>query len=262
MKFYDPKDPTKEICANDFVEKYSSLYFIGSPDFKSAKGKKVGKTSRDVEDVIIEILNNGIQADSDVIKILAWKLGKIRQEESVKDNFEYYKDWSEDQLHGKSYGHELELADAAGTIRGEFTCLREQSLVSFEEAQKVFGRLKEIFDTKDTKGIGTTYLLTLLYFVSGGKYPIYDRFAAMAVKAITGDCKPGSEVSIDSLPDKSKTKDIVMSEDSFYRQYINALNKVFENYEDGDIARKRNIDQALWVYGHAFVTPGKRNVCC
>ena len=48
--------------------------------------------------------------------------------------------------------------------------------------------------------ISTVYIITLLYFISKGRYPIYDRFAAIAMETIKQDKKREILLNIKNFP--------------------------------------------------------------
>ena len=82
-------------------------------------------------------------------------------------------------------------------------------------------------------GIGPVYLITLLYFISKGQYPIYDKFAHISLKMIEEkDCQFNSLI-----------KD----------NYVTRLRNIF-----GKAYNDSNVDRALWVYSHLF-NDNKRN---
>lgn len=91
------------------------------------------------------------------------------------------------------------------------------------------------------------YIITLLYFISHGQYPIYDRFAWKAIQAICDDKKPGDVINALELPAKNtRAFDTVF--DTYMIPYIEKLKSVFgATYQES-----RDVDRALWVYGHKF----------
>ena len=89
-------------------------------------------------------------------------------------------------------------------------------------------------------------------FMSGGYYPIYDKYAFVALNAIHDGISPA-----DSLYDPLKyTEPPAKSIKDFgkrvfeekYQGYIDKLNKIFGD----EYKKKRDIDRALWAYGHEF----------
>ena len=111
-----------------------------------------------------------------------------------------------------------------------------------EAPQNVLCKLRE----QSVKGIGTVYLITLMYFISRGSYPIYDRFAKKAIDAIVNEVKPGGVIKERQLPDKTSEKFCKIMKNEM-KEYICNLEAVFgSDYKD------RDVDRALWVYGHMF----------
>ena len=78
MKFYTLDG--NEIDRTVFVEKYGPSYYIDRPRYIP----RVGQSSRPIEDYMDELLKNGVKEPLDVVRILAWKLGKIKHSESKK----------------------------------------------------------------------------------------------------------------------------------------------------------------------------------
>lgn len=237
MKFY-MKDGT-EISKETFIKSYNDSYYLGS----SRVLNRVTQNSKYVENEIDQLLKNGIREPIDIIHILAWKIGKVRHTDSDNEKrFVYAKGWDDaENFKIKLYKNTLDVKEFVLYI---IKNIAELEKLSENEPQEVLNQLKE----HSPKGIGTVYLVTLLYFISKGKHPIYDRFAMMALDAISGDIKPYSQkIKAPILPDKhsSKFKHVM---DRYYKEYVEKVNKIF-----GSVYWKnRDIDRALWVYGHAF----------
>ncbi len=106
---------------------------------------------------------------------------------------------------------------------------------------------KELFEEISKKdGIGSVYAITLLHFASCGEWPIYDKFAHLALLAIDQEREFPSIIT-DSELGKSFHSNAKRTFDD-YMQYKNLLHTYF-----GDAYKKdRNIDRALWAYGHLF----------
>ena len=274
MKFYNENG--KEICKKDFICKYSKTYYICQK--KIVTGFR--QSSRFIEDEIEKILTNGISASNgistDIVRILAWKIGKIKHKESQESRkFEYAKGWenSETSMKIKIYKNYICINDLVNCIQGLVNCfqdnidnlealLKEPSKDTF--FSKAFSSLKEI----NCPGIGTVYLITLLYFISKGCIPIYDRFASMALEAILNDVKPlenkKAAVSVKYICLPSKTVKDISEISKMFMEYRSNLMKVFgDKYEEYTksfyssdrkkwVQKTRDIDRALWVYGHRF----------
>ena len=73
------------------------------------------------------------------------------------------------------------------------------------------------------KGLGSVYLVTLLYFISRNTLPIYDRFAKMAIDAIEAGSKPGSSVCYCELPTKDSKEFGRMMDDYIYPELFTQL---------------------------------------
>ena len=110
--------------------------------------------------------------------------------------------------------------------------------------------------SKDINGLGTVYLITILYFITKGNKPIYDRYAMASLSVLKlhklhNDIKVCKDSIIRgwNLPLKSEINDgIILEKDSIYGQYCSLLEEFFPNNKWKD----RDVDRALWVYGHYF----------
>ena len=109
---------------------------------------------------------------------------------------------------------------------------------------KNYDNFKEIYEMIIHCGVpanfGPVNIINLIFFLSKGNWPIYDRFARIAVEAIYKGIEP-YEVKYEELPDK-KEIERVRAQYSGYRWYLEQL------FGKKEIDRKT--DRALWVYGH------------
>ena len=234
MKFYDISG--KEISSDAFVRMYADSYYIGNEKLCT----RASQSSRYTEQEIDRILREGIKAKHDVVHILAWKIGKIKHKDST-DKFVYAKDWVGAELFEVSlYNNKFDIEKVSGYISGNIARLETQAET---DPQGGLNDLKAL----NIYGIGTVYLITLLYFISRGKHPIYDRFAKMAVDAIIGDKRPGEAIVYNELPDKKSNKFDTLFKDHL-SDYSSNLYSIFKD----EYKENRDIDRALWVYGHCF----------
>lgn len=235
MKFYDVNG--LEISKEQFVKNYGNSYFIGNK--RIVKG--VGQNSRYTEEEIEKILNDGIKTHIDVVHILAWKIGKLKHYECEQENkFVYHKDWENaEKMEVKIRNNKFDIRGFSEYILENAECIEK---LYEKDSQSALNKLNE----GSVKGIGTVYLITMLYFITKRECPIYDRFAMKAIEAIINDVKPGSVIKEKQLPDKTSKKFNKIMENEM-KEYICSLKDVFgTDYKD------RNVDRALWVYGHMF----------
>ena len=241
-----------------FIENYRRSYFL-------EQGRKVSGTrqnSRFVETQIEGILKEGISSEEDVVKILAWKIGKIKHKDSEKiQKFKYASDWERaengDFSGLKLYGGSFDVVPFASYIVEHREELENELKNDPSGAQRVINTLKTQSQSLGNR-MGTVYLITILYFLSRGDYPIYDRFAKIAIDAICGCAVP---VQYKPLASKNEKEfDNVIND--YIENYVNKLRSVF-----GDKYNSRDVDRALWVYGHTKALRGdslnkKAQDCC
>ena len=245
MKFYMPNG--EEISAEKFVKEYSNDYFLKEIG-EQGLVPNLGRSSKYIEKEIEKILYKGIKNERDVARIIAWKILKIKHRES-EDNqkFVYASDWvNAEQLSVTRYSNPFPLDTIAHDITSDIKKLEK---LATEDPQGLLNTINK----PEYKGMGSVYLVTLLYFLSKGAYPIYDQFAMMALTAIKGNTTPkaGEKVVVDveftDLPVKeSKGFSHVMENEMAI--YISMLNEIFGE----EWKTNRDIDRALWVYGHLF----------
>lgn len=166
------------------------------------------------EKEIEEILKKGTLSCKDIIKIFEWKTGRH----------------SKDNKTVKYRSITIKAADVKKAI-----------VKGVNSPEKLLDELLKI------DGISSVYAITVLYFLTRGENPIYDRFAQTAVDAI-----------INKTPFGQK---IIYCELSNAKKGINLLKRYKERYADsfaqikgafGKEVSERDIDRALWAYGHLF----------
>ncbi len=212
------------------IETYEQFYFV--KDSYTKKEKEVlgtilkNKTQYAIEEYAENVLNNSIPLDK---RVFLWKAGRLQKNEAI------CKDANSISEVRNGRGHKIENAD-------EFISeIKKMTLVKGKGSFKVnYNSLLKISEQVKLKNVGAVYLITILFFLSDKEYPIYDYFAHKAVKALYLKKKP-HEVFVGAAPDK-KEKDKVFA---MYGEYIYLLDHVlgYHNIE-------RELDRALWVYGH------------
>ena len=242
MKFYD-KNGTMldsaemgyEKFVEEFLKQYEPPYFVGEPPVKSVSGRVIGQNSHLAEKEMQTYLEKGIMHSEDIIKILDWKIGRIDHKASDIEGVVQYKDIPFDHFIARSmYGKEIKVEKLCNYIVSEYPSLSTQS------PEEIYRSLLNL----DVSGLGTVYLLTLVYFISKGKSPIYDQFAHRALDALEKGLKPkAQEVPKHTVPEKKSKNAFKWFEDN----YAKRLNEMF-----GSHYKERKLDRALWVYGHLF----------
>lgn len=185
-----------------------------------------------LEEKIQKILEKNSLEPKDFVDILRWKVGATScdyEKQTVTNRW-----------------RTIEVGDVVKSFQGD----------KGKESDPV-----EILKTLLKKnGIGSVYAITFLYFLSKGKWPIYDKYAHMALKKIEGT-KTGadfnslfsdSEIGKELHADSASAKKIF---EEYQACYVRRLNEIFgdEKQRFGrDCITDRSIDQALWVYGHLF----------
>ncbi|MBR4435123.1 MAG: hypothetical protein IKS90_03390 [Clostridia bacterium] len=224
-----------------FIEKYADMYFESDESDESDENLPcpfpfLNKTTQDDENKILNLLEKDYKwTCEDVLNILVWKTG-------AKE----YK-YSDDEITLTPPGREeTNITNLAKKIVEEQADLRKKaSECCFAEAYK---SILDIVVESEAKNIGTVYCITLLFFLSMGKIAIYDKQAHKSLLAIKNCVLPGKSVGYLTPPDKTAKKKVAEMYDEFYQMLI----ELFPDYPDCDIPCKRNIDRALWVYGHYF----------
>lgn len=159
-----------------------------------------------------------------------------------------------------------------------------------ERKEEKYNKILKELKTASLGGIGSVYLVTFLYFITKGEVPIYDIFAMMALDAIypgelTISKNPDdgqTELSLDDDKVSSPLGSVIKPRDlpakdqigfshimdrewkrgtKVYLTYKAKLDRFVDDYnkvlrrkgkDEVRYATCRDIDRALWVYGHLF----------
>lgn len=99
------------------------------------------------------------------------------------------------------------------------------------------------------KGIGPVYAVTLLFFISNGAIPIYDRFAEVAINSLFDGKYPcqGDSSKLAPFFIERYIEDYKPRIDCLYRKVFPKDKKINYLTDNG-----RMLDRALWVYGHGY----------
>lgn len=159
--------------------------------------------------------------------VFAWKAGTL-----VKDK-EGFKPREKNGEYLNGYGSTINKKNLCEYLE----CVSNEVFIG-DDFEKIYRRLIELHPPKN---FGAVYIINLLFFKSGGKWPIYDKFTHKAAKALFMKKHP-SQIYVGDAPNKRNIRDVV----NMYSEYIWLLEKLFSSK-----SIDRKTDRALWVYGHA-----------
>ena len=246
IKLYYPNgDPITSI--DTFLDFYSKCYYLSN--------------NKDVEDKIEEILKNGIQSEKDLFKVLAWKFGRIDMKKSKGNAFVYKEGMDEESMWLRLYSKEDIMVksdiEKLYNIIKEYSrkCDKDKDPQEFLEEIKKVTIIKKDFKEKDPDGekqeqyFYSVYLITILYFVSNGKYPIVDSFSYVALDAIFNHINYGTRKTYPGLPSRETGDFNEIITKGTYKTYIDRFNSFLQLIKKPDL---RKVDQALWSYGKLF----------
>lgn len=236
MKYYNLED--REISKDEWISLYSEFYFTGYYKKHKYRKVRVNGSSRFIESSIESILSgaNGFNREN-IILINAWKTGNVNHKLSEAQNETIYYPRYQKELKDNRFHKTKNYTNAINHI-----------VENIQNYTNNVSEIKEIFDElKNLPSLGPVYAINFIYFFTHGEYPIYDRFANIALKGIIEGQVPNFQYSNNKV------------EWEFYRnEYITKIEKVY-----GKRNIERRLDQALYVYGHFFnEKTSVPNICC
>jgi hypothetical protein len=241
MVFFDERGG--QIFFQEWLKIYEQYYFLGGPKM----GRKINgrnQSSRFVEDSVCSLLSStsGLSKD-DLIRAMAWKIGLINHQRSeTLREFVYRQDWPV-RLTAKLQFRTLDFSRSLPAL-----ALRMPVILAHVESQNP----RNVFDLgPQFPGFGNVYILTVLFFASQGRFPIYDKYAHVGAIAIQGGLLPGSHIDYKGI---QRWRD--------YEDYMGLLAPLAKACPQAasSMLVSRSVDRSLWVYGHFFRTEGER-VC-
>ena len=240
--------PDQTICnnINDFVKCYNQLYFYDT------------NTSVAAEKLSDNLINQTKFEKEDVFNILAWKIDGIAVNSTISPNeIRYKRKWRVEN--GKFYGdniyHELKMNSVISYVSKNserWLAHWDNKEIGYDPkcAQNVVSEIVSLTNKQSDTYLGKVYIVALLYFVSKGRWPIFDRFASIAMNAmINPKMKPYDNVVDTKLPQKNS---IAFSQKittvGKYADYLHFI-KVIQSESDYQYCISRDIGRALWAYG-------------
>ena len=163
-----------------------------------------------METSIENIIDNGIDSVEDISTILSWKIGHS-----------YKRDLNRNQ-EATIWGHRVNLQ-------------RIYEIVRDNSGKVMFDKLNAI------QGLGPVYSATLLFFKSKMDYPIFDKYACVALDAVTQENEIMTKINYIYHSDSQM----------FWKSYLIYIEKLVSVFGT-TYKENRTVDQALWAYGHLF----------
>lgn len=239
MQFYSPR--RKEIGYEEWLTTWESYYFLKGPTLgRRLNGRS--QTSEVVEDKVCALLTQASPLSSEDLSLaMAWKIGLIDHNRSqLKRQIIYRQNWLATLVASGQFG------------RRDFSKSIPYLTANMAEIMTRVSRNPEyLFNLAPVlEGFGPVYILTVLFFFTGGRYPIYDRYAHIAALAIQKNLPPESCIEYKGI---QKWAD--------YAHFIDLLTPVrslgFTDPDNPSMFVSRTVDRALWAYGHSFQTNSK-----
>ena len=214
--YFKGNDIYREYDAEKFIRCYGGIYYLLN-DYT-------------LEQEIDGILKNGIHSREEAVRVLQWKFGNPKPAEEENGRIYVY----------NTYGSRLDV-----------TALVE---IMTELAQAENLNDREIWDALsalDVRGFGAVYMVNVLYFLTKGSQPIFDKFAYAGLFALLNGLLPGETATVRSLPNKGtpEYRRLVKNARDVYWQYRDELYRTF----GARYFESRDVDRALWTYGHLFI---------
>ncbi|SCW62250.1 hypothetical protein SAMN02910456_02222 [Ruminococcaceae bacterium YRB3002] len=222
-----------ELPFNEFIEIYSKAYFYSNPKIPGITYVQSNQSREE------KVLKADVLDREGLGLILAWKSGKI------KLDGDFYAGWNNCQSEDPSMGRYcMDISKLCTEMNN-----KKKDLDKYIYQEEPLSFIASILDI-NAKGIGPVYAIAILYFYSKGKYPIYDRFARVAINAINADPQ--------RFPVKGESRQMTDYEIE-YPKYIQEIEVLQREYQELfqlpsqiNYLEYRNLDRALWIYGHGF----------
>ena len=245
--FFPDQTECKDI--NQFISCYNQVYFYDK------------NTSVVAENLADDLLKKSKFEPIDVFNILAWKVDGIDTNSTISiDSLKYKRSWriEDDKFFGDNIYHKLKI-DRVITYISEksekWLAHWDNKEIGFdpEYAQNVVSDILRVINEQTETYIGEVYIITLLYFVTKGRWPIFDQFASIAINAMNSESMNPYDIIKDAkLPSKNTTA--FSKHITSYGVYVDYLDflKELQSQSIYQYVTSRDIDRALWAYGHAI----------
>lgn len=203
----------EKISREQFVKLYSEIYYYLNDYEKEAEIDRIYQRRTSI-------------SGDDLIRFLKWKVGDKNT------------DYNDLKVIITQYGSAID-AEKIGSLANRIDDLWKNKCTK-ELYQKIID--------EGINNVGAVYTLAMISIITRGREPIYDKFAEVALDAIMiGNHSFRHFMKYKELPDKTDT-DAVLKR---YEEYKWKLKTVFDEKWQVD-KYGRDVDRALWTYGHLF----------
>ena len=230
------------IDLNEFAKKYSAAYIYGNEKIENIRYLQTW------EPIEQEILDNHDIFQYELFKrMMAWKFGRIAYKRSFREKRPcYYKDWiNEGNKNPRMRGNIIELAKFHRELLNNKPKI--DSCIENDDIESAINAILACWVPGSY--IGAVYAITILFFMSEGKYPIYDRFVLTSLKAIEEKRYP--KVGESKQYHNMNKEEIIKTYINYYIPKIDVLLEKM-NIKPKNHLEYRDLDRALWVYGHGY----------
>jgi hypothetical protein len=178
MTFFDAQG--NQIQPALWLSTYERSYFLHQP---KQNGQPRNQTSRFVESQVCTLLTQaGPLSGADLNCAMAWKLGEIDHRVSeITKQIKYRHNW---QIAVRDQRYKRDFSAGISSLAAQMPAILQQ--VSRGNPEYLFDLHPKLAN------FGPTYILAVLFFVTHGRYPIYDKYAHIAAQAIDRGLAPGA----------------------------------------------------------------------
>ncbi len=254
MKYFTIEGKSVIFDKDSFINEYQNCYYLDNGENgvpKHTHFSRISANCKVAENEIERILNDGILSKDDVNLLLAWKIGGIDHKKSMQENsVQFISSWGGEDSSSVLVNNGLSQFRCSKDLFDKFCSEIVRISKSYQGKydsdirNDIIKEIESAIESANVLGLGAVYILTLLYFITRGQSPIFDRCAYRAVKAIYREMKV-KDIWYEN-PSSSEAPYIIR----IINDYEWYLSKIF-----GTKCIDRSVDRALWVYGHTKLSP-------
>ena len=246
IKHFEPLYFDPNTCPKDYKSQHYHDKENLEAEYRSLLKNNLGinKLNRTDYNAEQKVMDNLLKKSIFNEEALAWKAGKI---EYINEELKTAKSFESGNDYINGYGRRINKAEFVSyCVYLDNNKEHIKELINKDNWTEAY----EIALKSSPQNIGPVYIINALFFITGGNAPIYDVFAHKAVKALLLNIAP-SEVYLGGNPSKNDIENVI----AMYKEYMLMLKMVFKEYfeqkKKTEIFISRELDRALWVYGHS-----------